>query len=151
VDLVSVEQANCADHVELTRIAFAAKQHWRYPEEYYQVWAKELTITTEYIRQNQVFTAKEGSRILGFYSLVFDSDMWFLDHIFIDPAHLKCGIGRKLMAHAKEIAKQKGAQEMTIYVDPYAAGFYEKIGARKIGMLESSIKGRSIPIYRITL
>lgn len=38
----------------LTSISFAAKRYWKYPEEYFDIWKDELTITEDYINQNEV-------------------------------------------------------------------------------------------------
>jgi len=54
----------------LTEISFSAKRYWNYPEEYFEKWKDELTITENYTKYNIVFTACTNSRIAGFYSIV---------------------------------------------------------------------------------
>jgi hypothetical protein len=46
-----------------------------------------------------------------------------------------------------------GLSEKTIkiFVDPYATGFYDKQGAKKIRISESSIKNRKIPVFEYEL
>jgi hypothetical protein len=39
----------------LTKISFDSKGYWGYPKEFYDVWAKELTINSDYITNNDVF------------------------------------------------------------------------------------------------
>ena len=49
-------------------------------------------------------------------------------------------------------ARRRDAKRLTILADPYAAGFYERNGARLIGEAPSdAIPGRSLPLYEIKL
>lgn len=146
------------DAKELTRIAFAAKGFWNYPESYLERWEEELTLTGDYIRNNRVFCWQQENRIYGFYSLVkvdkeqqiesliVEKGLW-LDHMFIDPPFHQRGIGRAFFNHLKTIISGDGFDELRIFCDPHACGFYEKMGARLIRQSPSTIPGRSIPVY----
>ena len=75
-----------------------------------------------------------------------------LDKLFVEPQRIRTGVGRALIAHAIGEARRRGAQRLTILSDPYAAGFYERTGARLIGEAPSdAIPGRSLPFYEIEL
>ena len=75
-----------------------------------------------------------------------------LDKLFVEPERLRTGVGRALIAHAIGEARRRGANRLTILSDPYAAGFYERNGARLIGEAPSdAIPGRSLPLYEIGL
>ena len=50
-----------------------------------------------------------------------------LNKLFIEPRHIRGGVGRALFAVAE--ARQRGAERLTILPDPNAAGFYERNGA----------------------
>jgi hypothetical protein len=39
----------------LTKISFAAKGYWNYPEAYFEIWKDELTIGSDYVQENDVF------------------------------------------------------------------------------------------------
>ena len=56
-----------------------------------------------------------------------------LNKLFVEPRHIRGGIGRALLAHAVTEARQRGAERLTILADPNAAGFYERNGAVRIG------------------
>ena len=145
----------------LTKIAFAAKHCWDYPESYFEIWKKELTITKEYITGNVVVVAHLGHQIVGFYSIVSVIDDFktgnvlvkrgfWLDHLFVKPEFQKKGIGRKLIEHALQYCTENWIDELRIFVDPNAAKFYEKLGALFVENTPSSIEGREIPVYRFT-
>ena len=142
-----IRKAQAIDARQLTQIAFAAKQHWGYPEEYYQIWENELTITPIYIRKNDVYLASEGDNIRGFYSVIVWQGETYLDHIFIDPGFLKRGIGSQLIRHLIQSQRKKGIAQLKVLVDPNAVGFYHRMGAEFVEYVPSNIAGRVIPLY----
>jgi hypothetical protein len=56
-----------------------------------------------------------------------------LHKLFVEPCHIRGGIGRALLAHAVAEVRQRGAERLTILADPNAAGFYVRSGAVRIG------------------
>ena len=158
---IVINKAIVNDSRILTEISFAAKRHWKYPDSYYDLWKDELTITKDYIKHNIVYKAQiEKDLTLGFYSIVENkSDLYsgetfvkkgfYLEHLFIRPEYHKFGIGRLMIDHAKKISRNKGIGSLLIFVDPYAKGFYDKIGADNLYDSKSSIPGRLIPVYAL--
>jgi GNAT superfamily N-acetyltransferase len=157
-----VERAQPTDHEGLTEISFTAKRHWNYPENYFQIWKDELTISSDYICKNTVFNAVLNGIVVGFYSLVenpqdfysgevFVSKGFWLEHIFILPEFHHRGIGRFMIEHAKNTALKIGASCLLVFSDPYAKGFYERMGARFLYDSKSSIPDRSIPVFEIAV
>ena len=157
---IQIRPAHISEASSLTAISFEAKRHWNYPEEYYEHWRDELTINEDYIRSNMVHVAVYGDLLIGFYAIVENpQDFWagkvfvakgfWLEHIFIKPEFHKLGIGRQLIKHACIAAKDKGINKLMIFVDPFAKGFYDKVGARYVKDSPSSIDGRMIPIYEL--
>ncbi|MDP3481580.1 MAG: hypothetical protein Q8R88_17590, partial [Desulfoprunum sp.] len=53
----------------LTEISFAAKGYWNYPEEYYAIWKNELTITPEYIENNDILVYEHDGTAVGYYAI----------------------------------------------------------------------------------
>ncbi len=37
------------------------KNYWNYPDEYYEIWKKELTITQDYISKNDVYVYEQNN------------------------------------------------------------------------------------------
>ena len=67
----------------LTEISFAAKRHWKYPDNYFDLWKDELTITKDYINQNIVYKAQLGDLTLGFYSIVENKSDFYSGETFV--------------------------------------------------------------------
>ena len=58
-----ISRARSADAARLTRIAFAAKRTWGYPDDWIRQWAGKLTITPAYLRRHPTFCARVGKSI----------------------------------------------------------------------------------------
>ena len=157
---ITIRNAIKSDCNDLTEIAFKAKRYWNYPEEYYERWKQELTITDNYINTNYVRCCLINNQIIGFYSIVYNlQDQFFgevfvecgywLDHMFIIPQYHKMGIGLTFINELKMYLKDSlNNSSVYIFVDPNSVGFYNKMGAIFIRESNSSIPGRKIPIYK---
>jgi hypothetical protein len=72
-----------------------------------------------------------------------------LNKLFIEPRHIRSGVGRALLAHAIAEARRRGAGRLTILADPNAA---ERAGAVRIGEAPSdALPGRLLPLYEVRL
>ena len=152
-----IETATITDCKTLTAIALSAKGHWGYPKDYMDRWLGELTITEDYVTKNMVRKEVLGEETVAFYSIVeVDADMqvgdvWieagtWLDHMFVKPAFHKRGIGGRLVDDMKNSV---AARKVSIFVDPFAEGFYRKMGATFLRHSKSSIPDRLIPVYTL--
>ena len=146
----------------LTSIAFAAKRYWNYPEEYFDVWKEELTITPAYINRNQVYVAKIDEKAIGFVSLVEVKDDfrvgellitkgYWLDHIFMHPDFIGKSVGSDLISFVMEWCGKENISYLHILSDPNAKGFYDKVGAEYIKEVPSNISGRTVSLYKLDI
>ena len=126
----------------LTRIAFAAKRYWGYPESWIQHWRESLTITLEFVRNNRVYAAVSGGEPCAFYALTSTGGELELEHLWVLPGWIGSGVGRLLFEHAVSEAARQGATTVAIEADPNAEGFYLRMGARRVGENVYEIVGR---------
>jgi predicted N-acetyltransferase YhbS len=113
-----------------------------------QVSAKEIAAGDVWVA-----TTADGS-IAGVVALGPGEQLGTLDlgKLFVEPRHIRGGIGRALLDQATREARRRGARRLTILADPYAAAFYERMGARRVGEAPSdAIPGRLVPFYEIAL
>lgn len=141
----NIRRALPQDAPRLTQIAFAAKRHWQYPEQWIQQWVDDLTITEEYINKWPVFVAELSGSICGFCALTQGNNDWELDHMWIDPDFIGQGLGGALHAQVIGEARSLKIDRLTTLSDPQAQGFYQKMGWRLIADIPSSIPGRTLP------
>ena len=144
----------CAEDAEaLTKIAFAAKRHWRYPESWIHRWRDALTITPEYISANPTFAAGVDREFVGFCAVQIVARDALLDHLWVLPSFMGRGIGCALFRHAEGIARISGACRMRIVGDPHAELFYSRMGATLCGRESASMDGeaRFLPLFEKAL
>ena len=137
----------------LTAIAHSAKRHWGYLENWIEQWRQDLTITPEFIARNEVFVAILEGEIVGCCALVLTDTTAELEHMWIDPKHMGAGVGRALFTHAKQRGQHLQLRALELSADPNAEGFYERMGATRIGKVRADINGQSrvLPRMRINL
>ena len=85
----------------------------------------------------------DANTLIGFIGLAGNS----LEAMFLDPAHLRAGHGRRLVAHARGL---KGA--LTVDVNeqnPAALRFYEACGFVVVGRSELDSTGRPFPLLHM--
>jgi GNAT superfamily N-acetyltransferase len=143
------------EHAErLTQIAHAAKSYWGYPSQWIELWHNQLTVTKQFILQNEVFAAVDDDEtLLGFYALSDGGERMVLEHLWVQPRSLQGGVGRRLFEHAVALAAERGAQRIEIESDPNAEGFYQKMGAETVGEVTYEMEGlpRSLPLMVYTI
>lgn len=135
----------------LTQIALDAKRHWGYPEHWIQHWEADLTITPDFIDQNQVFVIEDDGEIKGFYALCVEGSRAELEHMWVTPTCIGTGIGKELFLDAMDRATALRVNEIELSADPNAAGFYRRMGATQIGEVESEIEGHSRKLPRMKI
>ena len=150
---IRVRRASPEDAGVLTRIAFAAKRYWGYPERWIEHWTESLTITQEFVRDNGVYAAHSGGETFAFYALTGTGRELQLEHLWVSPAWIGSGAGRLLFEHAMNKAASQGAKSVEIEADPNAEGFYLRMGARRVGesVYEIEDQSRVLPLMAMEL
>jgi GNAT superfamily N-acetyltransferase len=147
-----MRRAVFGDAERLSQIARTAKAHWGYPEAWLAAWAPVLSITPEYVERQLVYVGALGDEIVGFYALEPRADHWSLEHFWVDPRWHGRGVGRHMYDDA--IARVRAIRPgiMVIEADPYAAGFYARMGAHPKGTVPAPVDGdpdRSLPVFEV--
>ena len=142
----SPEEANA-----LTQIALDAKRYWGYPEHWIKHWESDLTISSDFIRDNHVYVAEDEGELRGFYALCVADRKAELEHLWVTPASIGTGIGKELFLDAMERAAALDVSAVELSADPNAAGFYRRMGAMHIGETDATIEGqvRKLPRMKI--
>src|SRR5262249_38658890 len=125
-----------------------AKRHWCYPERWIVCWTRLLTIGPELIAGQETYAAYINGEPAGFYSLKPGTDRTHLEHLWVLPQAMGQGVARALFTHTIERMKASGIETLEIESDPNAAGFYEHMGARRVGTTVTELEGnrRELPV-----
>jgi GNAT superfamily N-acetyltransferase len=149
---LEIRRAAPDDAARLTAIARAAKAHWRYPTAWLAAWEPVLTITPDYIRREIVFVGMRDGKPIGFYVLEPRGERWSLEHMWVEPGEHGRGAGRSLFTHALGTVRVLRPGVLVIESDPFAAGFYARMGARQTGTVNAPMDGdpdRRLPLFEI--
>lgn len=149
--MLRIRKASTEDAATLTKIAHDAKRYWGYPEHWISHWQDDLTISPDFVSNNQVYVAEDEGSLLGFYALIIRKDKAELDHLWVAPEYLGKGVGKELFIHAMQNAAGENVAEVAISSDPNAEGFYRKMGAHRIGETISEIDGQPRVLPRLSV
>src|SRR6266550_5092838 len=142
-----IRRATTDDTATLTNIAHDAKRYWGYPQHWIEHWRDELTISNDFVSENEVYVLASDDEVRGFYALVVRNDKAELEHLWVTPKHIGTGVGKELFLHAMQRAAGRNVSEVQISSDPNAEGFYQKMEAHRIGEIQADMddKPRTIP------
>ena len=153
---LTLRPARAGESDAISELAFASKAHWDYSLEFMEACRDELRVTEAQLadasRHTGVAQADDGT-LAGYYALApLDDSLFDLDAMFVDPRFIGQGVGGALLAHAKVLAAELGADALMIQSDPNTAAFYRAAGAVDVSVRESgSIPGRLLPELRLPL
>jgi GNAT superfamily N-acetyltransferase len=152
VSPLRLRPARTDDAGALSDLAISSKAAWGYDEAFIEACRTELTITPRRIAAERIVVAEDGDAVVGFSSLVIEGGTADLVDLFVDSGRLRRGIGSLLFDDALAAARAGGAVRVQIEADPHAEAFYERRGARRIGLAPSgSIPGRMLPLLEVDL
>ena len=110
-------------------------------------------VSEDYIIEKEVYKLVDAKdKIIGYYSYFeVDEINIKLDNLFVEPKYIGCGYGKILMNDFIERIRKTRAEKIILDSDPNAEKFYEKIGFKVIGKLETSIEGRFLTIMELKI
>lgn len=131
-----------------SQLCLRSKAYWGYDTEFMSACVPELTITEEDVTRDMVILALENHELVGVAQVSNADDGCFLEKLFVNPSHMKKGIGRKLFEWSQSAAQKLGASQMIVEADPDAVPFYMAMNCEEAGSAPSgSIPGRTLPRF----
>ncbi len=148
---MNIERALSSDAKRITELTIQSKDYWNYGPKQIEEWRDELTITPEYINENQVYKLKITDKLIGFYAYRPENQKKVkLNFLFVEPEYIGKGYGKLLLSDfLKRIGKK--FEKVVLDADPNAEKFYRRMGFKVIGQLKSSIENRSLPIMEFRI
>lgn len=133
-----IRKARLDDADRLSAIARRAKASWGYPEAWLNSWHDELSFTSAYLAEHDVWVAETGGSATGVIALERSPEGWTIDRLWVEPAAHGLGVGRALVEHARTFA---AGHVVDVLSDPSAEPFYLKLGARRAGQVPAPMPG----------
>ena len=138
----------------ITELVIRSKRHWDYDDEFIEIMTPVMTFTRADLESpaDHVEVLEADGRLLGVFRLRRRTELAFLEDLWVDPAAMGAGHGRRLFERAAGVARGWGAGVMEFEADPFAEPFYLHLGAERVGMSPSeALPGRAIPLMRYAL
>jgi GNAT superfamily N-acetyltransferase len=149
---VQVRPARAGEGPALGALMLRSKAYWGYDDAFLAKCREVLVIPEPMIAAGGVFVAEHDGVVVGVAAVVDEPPEVELDVCFVDPDAIGTGVGRVLVAAAKDRARAAGATAMRVHSDPNAAAFYARLGARHVGERASEIDpDRQLPLLRFDL
>ncbi|MBU9722731.1 MULTISPECIES: GNAT family N-acetyltransferase [Bacillaceae] len=151
-----IRKADIKDCSELSNVAYESKAHWGYSEDFMTQCKDDLTITEEDVKEKLTYLVEDNSHIVGFYCLCLfeqsNSSVGDLEALFIRPSGIGKGFGKMLWEDIVSRAKKHNVSSFKIDSDPYAENFYIRMGARRIGEVNSTVfSDRKLPLLEYVI
>ena len=147
-----IRRAREADLLPLSALCMRSKAVWGYDQAFMEAAEAELTYSLDDLRETSVALASLGGDIVATAQVEATDGVADLLKLFVEPDALRSGLGRAMFDWAADEARRLGARCMTIEADPFAAAFYERMGAVRIGVAPSgAVPGRKLPLLRFDL
>ena len=145
----SLRTATLAEIADLEALQRRASLVWADTRDQLQAHPDAIEIPPEQVRQSCVRVAvDEDDALLGF-SVVLPpaepDDPAQLDGLFVEPDHMRGGIGRLLVDDAEHRARAAGWPCLAVVANPNALGFYERLGFTA-GDLVATRFGPAVPM-----
>jgi len=139
--------AETGDLETLNAISVKSKAYWGYPEAWIEKWLDELTLNDEKLSKQNVLVIENENKIVGFSSIVENNENYEIVHLWLLPAYIGKGLGKKLLAKTIE-SFVKTDKEIIVVADPNAVPFYQSQGFVIFDKVESFPKGRFLPVMK---
>lgn len=150
--MTEIIKANVNDDRILTEITKTSKAYWGYSDKQMDEWSDLLTITSEYIQNNEVYKLVINKSTAAYYSYFeIENNSVRLDNLFVSPENIGKGYGKLLMNDFILKIKNSKTKRIILDADPNAQKFYESFGFVEAGQIETSIKDRFLPIMELKI
>jgi GNAT superfamily N-acetyltransferase len=147
---IAVRPAQAGEEDALTALCIRSKAHWGYDADFMRQAANALTVTAAMIREGRVLVALGRDGGLSGVAAIEELEAagkFDLALLFVEPSAIGTGVGRALFTAAVKLVAARGGISIAILADPFAAGFYRRLGALDIGEAPSdAIAGRFLPL-----
>jgi GNAT superfamily N-acetyltransferase len=126
---VRVRPADPGEGDRLCEITTAAKGFWGYDPARVREWTATLDLSPDRLRTAHAYVAELDGRAVAWAEIVPRADgVCVLEHLWVEPALIRRGLGSMLFRFAAGRARELGAVTMEWEAEHNALGFYRKMG-----------------------
>jgi len=143
-----IRSARIKDAETLTNLAAESESYWGYDEEFMEIYKIIYSITPDNISDNPTYVIEDEEDIIGFYNVIQEGYLGYLEYFYIKPEYMRKGFGRIMWDNMVDVCENLGILEIELVTSSQAKDFYIKMGAVVVKEVESQIDNRKIPKIR---
>jgi GNAT superfamily N-acetyltransferase len=126
---ITIVPAREASLAAVNALVARSKAYWNYPQDYLSRAIPLLQITPLYLSANFCFEVVTSSNeLVAFFSLSESHPRVVIDNLWVEPLHIRQGIGTAVVRFILEFARARGWQRLWVLPDPPAEYFYQALG-----------------------
>lgn len=108
---------------------------------------KDLQVSEDYLKHHHVYKMVLEAKIIGFIAIEKENNLLDIAHLWILPAYIGRGFGKRLLSSVLALVAVTGVQ-LLVTADPYAEGFYHRQGFITFDKTESHPSGRFLSVMQ---
>lgn len=144
----NIRSARIKEAEILTNLAAESEAYWGYDEEFMEIYMIIYSITPDNISENPTYVIENEKEIMGFYNVVQEGYLGYLEYFYIKPEYMGKGFGKIMWENMVDVCENLGILEIELVTSHQAMDFYIKMGAMVFKEVESQIDNRKIPKIR---
>lgn len=143
---VRIVLATALDASRLSKISFASKKYWGYPDEWIQLWKEDLTIKEADFERMTIYKLMEDDSIIGFCAVSMKPEELEIEHLWLLPEKIGRGFGKYLLNSVLKECLSVDTRRILVVADPNAQPFYAKYGFEIVDYIPGKPEGRHLPL-----
>ncbi|MGE0723021.1 MAG: GNAT family N-acetyltransferase [Alphaproteobacteria bacterium] len=143
-----LRRARPGDLAAMTDVVRRSKAHWGYDAAFLRHFHRSLAISRSDLAGGRYVVVERAGRLVG----LGGRRGRVIDNLFVVPEAIGTGLGRRLLAWLLDDARRAGLAIVLVDSDPFAVGFYRRMGGRPVGWTRSPWPGdpeRRLPRLRL--
>ena len=137
-DALRIRHARASERAALEALQRRSSMHHPMYRAQLAAHPEAIELPVEQIAAGLVRVAELHGAIVGFAALLERSgNACELDGLFVEPARMRTGVGRSLVADAERVARERGATRIDVVANPQALAFYEAVGFVTVGQAQT--------------
>jgi len=133
--------ATTADLEGIEAVLCRSGMFWEEDRPFLEAHPDAIVVPADLVNRGQVRVAVESGSVVGFSSyVVTGTSTWEVEDLFVHPERMGLGVGRRLVEEMVDAATAAGCLRLEVTANPGAAGFYEKVGFVRDGLVPTRFR-----------
>jgi GNAT superfamily N-acetyltransferase len=135
---ITLRQADLSDMEELQGVSYRASLSNERDLPLFVAHPEWLVLSDTAVREGRTSVAVDSDgTLVGFATYLVTHDGAELEDLFVDPSHMRCGIGTALVLAISDELRSMNFAIMEVTANSHAMAFYASVGFQPHGVVET--------------